>query len=70
MELHIMEHQNSLWNKKGQAWENKRRQDKEAKRGQAWESIKRQDRGQEDTGHRTKETGQKTDKEDRTITRK
>ena len=70
MELCIMEHQTLLKNKKRQAWENKGGQDKEAKRGQAWESIKRQDRGQEDTGHRTKETGQKTDKEDRTITRK
>ena len=54
-----MEHQTLLKNKRGQAWGNKGRQDKEAKRGQAWESNKKQDRGQEDTEHRMKETGQK-----------
>ena len=41
MKLHITEHQTLLRNKGGQAWENKGRQDKEAKRGQAWESNKK-----------------------------
>ena len=45
MELHIMEHQTLLKNKREQAWKNKGRQDKEAKRGQAWESTKTQDTG-------------------------
>ena len=36
MELCIIKHQTLLKNKRGQAQENKGRQDKEAKRGQAW----------------------------------